>query len=299
VAHRPDTPSDFSATVFERINPQPGQSRYVFAVRGTAGGADLVEDIANLVANGMAWRQAIDMYNWWQELTTPQGQTYQRAVATRTSDALGVLPNVVVEFGQAWRIDRIATTQTQTPVLPAYSVVDVTGHSLGGHLATAFSRLFTSNVANVVTINGAGYSVLGDASGNTNRVFATLGGQTSFPSTRILNTYGDRGTEFVTQDFGLVQPGSHRPASIENNSVGNTLGHGANQVSLSLALYDTLRQLAGMGTGLTGMGTGLKSKVPRINVCDSPHISSYKHTSPADHPGDPASAHAVAAWNAA
>ncbi|AMK74992.1 hypothetical protein A1342_01570 [Methylomonas methanica] len=37
------------------------------------------------------------------------------------------------------------------------AIVDVAGHSLGGHLAMAFARLFPNNVDQVVTANGAGF----------------------------------------------------------------------------------------------------------------------------------------------
>lgn len=36
-------------------------------------------------------------------------------------------------------------------------LVDVAGHSLGGHLAVAFTRLFP-NLAEALTINGAGFT---------------------------------------------------------------------------------------------------------------------------------------------
>ncbi len=252
VAHQPDTASGFSGTVFERISPQPGESRYVFALRGTAGTVDIVEDLGNLVANGMAWAQTLDMYNWWQELITPLGSTYQRASAVRVDDGVSTLPNVVAEPGQLWRIDLTATVQNHAPRLPTGVVLDVTGHSLGGHLATAFSRLFANSTANVVTINGAGYSVLGVPTGNIDRVFATLGGSASFPTDRVLNIYGDRGPEIVTQDLGLQQPGQHLPVALEDwNALTNTLGHGSAQMSLSLSLYETLRRLQeGTGTSM-------------------------------------------------
>lgn len=212
VAHRPDTPSGFSATVFERLNPKAGESQFVFAARGTAGITDLVADIFDLTANGLAWWQIIDMYNWWQELTTPLGGTYQRASVVRVGDENLGQAFTIEEDKAFWRIDLTATVQSTTARLPAGAIVDVTGHSLGGHLATAFGRLFTASTANVVTVNGAGYSVLGvpQGNGNINRLFSALGGQATFPASQILNIYGDRGPELVTQNSGLVQPGGQR-----------------------------------------------------------------------------------------
>lgn len=150
VAHQPDTSSGFSGTVFERVNPKSGEERYVFAARGTAGIVDIAEDLANLVANGLAWQQIIDMYNWWKELSTPLGSTYKRA---SFEPLLRVTPHFVVEFGLSYAIKLTDTVQQTMPRLSSSELVDVTGHSLGGHLATAFSRLFGANTQNVVTIN--------------------------------------------------------------------------------------------------------------------------------------------------
>ena len=66
VAHQSNTGNlfgpGFSGTVFERIDPAPGESRFVVAMRGTEGNVltqlvpDLAQaDIADLVANGLAW----------------------------------------------------------------------------------------------------------------------------------------------------------------------------------------------------------------------------------------------------
>jgi len=62
----------------------------------------------------------------------------------------------------------------------------VTGHSLGGHLAMAFTRLFPETGASALTVNGAGYptgttSMLsGRASNNFLNRFPTLGEASNF-----------------------------------------------------------------------------------------------------------------------
>jgi len=261
-AHKPNTASGFSATLFERINPEPGEPRYVVAMRGTEANiasqfyADLaVADVGDLVANGLAWEQIIDMYNWWQEISTPPTSTYTVASTVPISDIVAQsriaagYKDVIIEFGQARQIFLSQSTQPGLGLVGENEQVDVTGHSLGGHLATAFSRLFTADTANVVTINGAGYSVLGEAVGNIDRVFATLGGATTFTPEKILNLYGDRGINLVTQNsqLGLYQPGSHLPVFIENTSIANTVGHGAGQMAHSLAVYEVFRLLEGDG----------------------------------------------------
>jgi pimeloyl-ACP methyl ester carboxylesterase len=48
--------------------------------------------------------------------------------------------------------------------LPAGAKVDVTGYSLGGHLATAFNLMHQDEVGQVITFNGAGIGKIGDGS---------------------------------------------------------------------------------------------------------------------------------------
>jgi len=83
VSHQPNTTSGFSATVFESLD-HPGQ--YEFAVRGSenlfsaSGAVDwLAADTSDIGGQGIALRQAIDLYNYIQSLKIPQGATYQAA----------------------------------------------------------------------------------------------------------------------------------------------------------------------------------------------------------------------------
>lgn len=66
----------FSATLFKNK-----QGQYSFAIRGSTKFNDFVADMSLVSADGIAVRQAVDMYNYWQRLTH-QG-TY--AVAKLTS----------------------------------------------------------------------------------------------------------------------------------------------------------------------------------------------------------------------
>lgn len=62
--------SGFSATLFR--NTQSGE--YVFANRGTAGAQDLWVDAWGITALGVAGSQVIDMFRYYKQLTTPDGQ---------------------------------------------------------------------------------------------------------------------------------------------------------------------------------------------------------------------------------
>ena len=87
VAHQPNTESGFSATLFqENVTDQ-----YVLAIRGTEGDKwdtisipknawwkDIIEaDLSDIVINGIAVNQIIDMYNWFIKLMTMPGEKYK------------------------------------------------------------------------------------------------------------------------------------------------------------------------------------------------------------------------------
>jgi Ca2+-binding RTX toxin-like protein len=81
VHQQPNTASGFSATVFERLSESGAPTgEYIFAARGTEPsaqfGQDLGADIGDLVRDGLAWEQIVDLHNYWKQLTTPAGQPY-------------------------------------------------------------------------------------------------------------------------------------------------------------------------------------------------------------------------------
>ena len=79
VAHQGNTDNGFSATLFK--NKKTGE--YVYAARGTEPSYPFNDitsaDIGDLVVDGLAFKQIVDMYNDWIRLTTPKGQTYLAA----------------------------------------------------------------------------------------------------------------------------------------------------------------------------------------------------------------------------
>ncbi len=107
----------------------------------------------------------------------------------------------------------------------------VTGHSLGGHLSSAFSRLFPDIVEHAYMVNGAGYSSDANPIGTTQssfniaQVFSILGGSDSFQPDKIANITGDKAIDFIANDwfFGLNQPGSQPELFIETMSWSSNL----------------------------------------------------------------------------
>jgi hypothetical protein len=64
--------SGFSGTLFRNEDGQ-----YAFSLRSTAGATDLTADAGDILTDGIALDQIVDMVNYWRSLTTHQGDVYQ------------------------------------------------------------------------------------------------------------------------------------------------------------------------------------------------------------------------------
>ncbi|MGH8612469.1 MAG: calcium-binding protein [Gammaproteobacteria bacterium] len=277
----------FSATLFQ--DRETGQ--YVFAVRGSElGFSDLAADLGDIVADGLALDQIIEMYNYWQSLT--HVGVYQAATLETSIDETATLRLMQIaaianpinpEFQAAYdaylaslkqdgaildstllgtTVRRVVTGNSDvllagTPLAAGSGqilftpVLSVTGHSLGGHLASAFTRFFPNVPANAVSINGAGFAtglipgLGGDAAANIQNLFFELGGAGEFSPAAITNVHGD-GLNFVAMNsqFGLVQPGAaNHEIYIERMRIAETFGHGSSQMTDTLALYATFAKI--------------------------------------------------------
>src|SRR5262249_18361368 len=110
---------------------------------------------------------------------------------------------------------------------------------LGGHLATAFARLFPNIPVEVATVNGMG-------TGSDSRVgafFDALAERqgTSFPENRIANVFGSAGPnlatgELIYNQFGLRTQLFTEAANLTGPS--GVFGHGKQQMTDSMAVYD-------------------------------------------------------------
>lgn len=258
--HQPDTSSGFSATLFQD-KTAPGKE-VVLAIRGTRGLTDLSTDVGDIVLDGLAFGQIVDLYNYWQSLTAAPGAVYQAAklvelpaetIALRTlglayetllrgrSDVLIDKPSNTVWTVAFDSSDRVFSDERALASGAASGAtrIEVTGHSLGGHLAAAFTRLFPTQGVEALAVNGAGFVTLNS---NVNSLFSLLGGAVAFDGGRIVNVYGDKGPEIVAQDWYLRQAGGHHAAFIEA-LLGTTLGHGSSQMTDTLAVHDLFARI--------------------------------------------------------
>jgi len=100
VSHQPDTASGFSATLFKQ---KGSASDYVLAIRGTEFTREPIldlgrTDLGQIVLDGVAANQIIDLYDYWKELTAGAGATVRlaRLVSTLDPNASGIFATVPI-----------------------------------------------------------------------------------------------------------------------------------------------------------------------------------------------------------
>lgn len=171
-----------SATVFR----DKATGKLSLAIRGTelADTRDLNTD-AWMIASGVAYDQLVSLYNWWKRETTAAGvQVQQFQLVSSSSNPQAV------KLGDTLWLEPAATASGTSKLLGA-SGLEVSGHSLGGHLAMAFSTLFAGVVAQTTVFNAPGFK---DTAINQT-FFAALGGTIPMVGdTLITNVIADEAT---------------------------------------------------------------------------------------------------------
>ena len=232
------TLTGFSATVFQ--NKETGEVHFV--CRGTEGDnlilpavEDLWTDVV-LAATGVASLQIVELINYVKRLESGPGQAPQygyEVVAT----VYGV---DVYEFHQVGFADRVALRDAQgIPV--SFGRVTVAGHSLGGHLATAFARLFPEHTDHVYTYNSAGFHGSSEFrfreyEQGLSKPFGVFPG----PATQT-NLYAENGFNLTTSDILFSQQGTRIPVFNEEGT--GIPNHLIDKLSDSLALYNLFDKL--------------------------------------------------------
>ncbi|MBK9446196.1 MAG: putative Ig domain-containing protein [Betaproteobacteria bacterium] len=158
-------PSGFSGALFRDMDT----GRLILSFRGTEPfGIQIVNDLlvadARIGVDGYASPQAISLYRYIKQLTTPQGQPVQY-----TAEELAGLKAVHLDQADS-PLDLATRNLTWTTVqagivadlgaglIPAGCPnLDFVGHSLGGHLAMLASRFFPDLAAQVVTLNAPNF----------------------------------------------------------------------------------------------------------------------------------------------
>jgi hypothetical protein len=273
------------------LDPEyPGQ--LTLALRGSETGlreswTDFVAtDAADVILDGLALDQIVDMYTYVQRLKASVGSTYTVARlenynaltdALRDAYVYGNGAELEAQYAaQGYIVDRPTLTVRRVGftlssqadglglIMPGQTIT-VTGHSLGGHLAMACTRLF--NNATAYTANTLGFAI----NANVTNLFSALGGQTGFDANRIMNVYGEAGPEIVTGDpfLGLHQPGTRFPLFTENWRP-LTFGHASRFMTDSAAVYDLFFQMD-TTLALKPLPEGVATVTPLLEAaCGSP-----------------------------
>lgn len=189
--YRPNDLTGFSATLF--TDTLDGNKK-VLALRGTEftqGAGQIATDFAvadalGIAGAGFANFQAVQLYRYVKELTTIGGVAVQYSdddiakiamlfFAKQIELATVILPQGTAHDIAVWASQQAGFSSlfselandkgagTGAALLQAGDKVDVTGHSLGGHLALLFARMFPQYTDQVVTLNAPTFFGTGDA----------------------------------------------------------------------------------------------------------------------------------------
>ena len=189
--------SGFDATVWKDNN----SGKLYVSMQGTVGMADFLADISLATLNSAAGRQLVDMVNWWLCISTPKGEMAQQIkILAHSSGADFVFVNAPPVAGEG-----LITAEDLE------KGIEVNGHSLGGYLASAFTRLFgtQANVSHTSTFNSAGFAP------GSEEVFVNLqnligvgNGLGCFPNaSEQTNYFAANGINVTTNSFWFNQVG--------------------------------------------------------------------------------------------
>ncbi|PPC94065.1 MAG: hypothetical protein CTY33_05680 [Methylotenera sp.] len=180
----------FAATLFtDRLD----SNKKVLALRGTefTEGLDqiltdaAIADALGIAGAGFANFQAIQLYRYVKELTTVGGEAVQYSdddiakiammfFAKQIELATVILPQGTAHDIAVWASQQAGFSSlftdlandkgigTGAALIQPGEKVDVTGHSLGGHLALLFARMFPQYTDQVVTLNAPTFFAIGD-----------------------------------------------------------------------------------------------------------------------------------------
>ena len=132
----PGLGSGFDAIVWKGRQGTPYEGKVFVSTRGTQPGEDMFGADLDLALSSSARSQIIDMVNWWLRETTPTTETVRQLVNIPTPTGVPIpSPLSLVVPG---------LPAQGTGRLTGINSISINGHSLGGHLASAFARILAA-----------------------------------------------------------------------------------------------------------------------------------------------------------
>lgn len=194
--------SGFDATVWK----ENATGKLIISMQGTTGLQDFLTD-ADLAVSGNARNQIVDMVNWWLKISTRNGHPANQITLENIYDNSYPPVKIGTQYVAAQSVLGLGLI---TPSDIANGI-EVNGHSLGGYLASAFTRLFgkQAHVLHTSTFNSAGFAPGSEAVfvELQNLIGPSLGLQ-RFPNTAEQSNYfAQNGLNVTTNSFYFSQQG--------------------------------------------------------------------------------------------
>ncbi len=150
--------TSLSVTVFK-----DGAGNLTLAIRGTLEAGDFVPTDGQIFGSGAGYDQIVALANWWRQVSSPVGTwvPQYRISEFDEGQADAVLLNPLSPYKKylVRNFEVPATGQLSGALQADFDgQLDVTGHSLGGHLAMAFGSLFGASTASITTFNAPGFT---------------------------------------------------------------------------------------------------------------------------------------------
>lgn len=234
--------SGFDAIVWKGRQGTPYEGKVFLSTRGTElNGKDILGADIDLALSSSARSQIIDMINWWLRETTPATETVTQLVNANVN----VPTPIGVPIPLPWSWVTTGSPAQGTGRLTGVNSISINGHSLGGHLASAFARIFggSLSIEHISTFNSAGFLRI-TAELFFDKIDNLLGkGQPmSAVSSSQSNYFAENGINFTTNNWWFTQMGQRVGLfQEETTGMGN---HSMYRLTDMLALGNALEKLA-------------------------------------------------------
>ena len=173
-----------------------------FAIAGTHFSTDpindvIIADVEGIFAHGVAYEQIVSMLNYYLRAISPIGATVAQFQVSLDRSPNGQL----LSNGYETNIVSVQNAGLGLQDIDNSTMLSVTGHSLGGHLAQVFTRAYSGTIRRTDTFNSAFLSesavdvFLDDLGAYSNH----------FADNKVTNIIGDGGLEVVAASIPGVR----------------------------------------------------------------------------------------------